>query len=57
MTTFDFGVLTSIFTFGGLIASLNAGRLADERGRKGTALVAAWLVIIVSLVRELERED
>ncbi|KAM0788162.1 hypothetical protein ACM66B_001324 [Microbotryomycetes sp. NB124-2] len=46
ISQFEFGVVTSAYTIGGLASSLYTGRLADARGRKATALISAWLVVL-----------
>ncbi|KAK4050134.1 Bifunctional purine biosynthesis protein PurH [Microbotryomycetes sp. JL201] len=48
---FQFGVVTSAYTIGGLASSLYTGRLADARGRKATALISAWLVVLATFWR------
>jgi len=48
MSTFQFGVVTSAYTVGGLIASLNAGDKIGVWGQKKTAERAAWATLIVS---------
>jgi len=48
MSTFQFGVVTSAYTVGGLIASLNAGDKIGKWGQKKTAERAAWATLIVS---------
>jgi MFS family permease len=44
--TAAFGVLTSIYTLGGLCGSLLAGRIADTRGRRAAVVWAAWAVLL-----------
>jgi MFS transporter, SP family, solute carrier family 2 (facilitated glucose transporter), member 3 len=59
MTTFGFGVVTASYTLGGFASSVLAGRLADAKGRKQTALYSAWLIVLVSVspaLREAGRE-
>ncbi|GAA5835580.1 hypothetical protein JCM5353_000899 [Sporobolomyces roseus] len=46
MSTFQFGVVTSAYTVGGLIASLNAGDKIGVWGQKKTAERAAWATLI-----------
>ncbi|KAK4048609.1 Bifunctional purine biosynthesis protein PurH [Microbotryomycetes sp. JL221] len=44
---FEFGVITSAYTVGGLVSSLYTGKIADARGRKATAQMSAWLVVMI----------
>lgn len=53
----QFGILSSMYTIGGLVGALQGGRLADSRGRKRTLVLAAaflgggsaWLAVGTSL--------
>lgn len=47
ITNFGFGVLTSSFTIGGLLSSIYTGAMADNRGRRGTAIIAAVVTVAV----------
>jgi SP family facilitated glucose transporter-like MFS transporter 3 len=55
LKTASFGVLTSIYTLGGLFGSLVAGRVADSRGRRAAVVWAAWAVALGTAFMSLGR--
>ncbi|GAA5938342.1 uncharacterized protein JCM15063_000707 [Sporobolomyces koalae] len=48
LSTFQFGIVTSAYTVGGLAASLYAGALIARWGQKETAVRAAWATLLGS---------
>lgn len=48
LSTFEFGVVVSAYTVGGLVASLNTGAMIVRVGQVKTAVRAAWAMMLVS---------
>lgn len=53
MSDQQYGVITAIFSIGGLVGSFYAGRFADYMGRKNLSIVNAMMSLIGSLVLTL----
>ncbi|GAA5869243.1 hypothetical protein JCM16303_000405 [Sporobolomyces ruberrimus] len=50
LSTFEFGVVVSAYTVGGLVASLNTGAMIVRVGQVKTAVRAAWAMMLGALL-------
>lgn len=46
MTAERFGIVTSIYTIGGLFGSLMTGTIADKRGRRSACVAGAFSIAL-----------
>lgn len=53
MTASRFGLVTSIYTIGGLVGSLGTGTVADKRGRRAACILGALCVALGGAVMAL----